>query len=195
MTQTRDEMFLEAFEFAYKAHLGARRKGTDIPYIVHPMDVASTLMKNGAGAELIAAGLLHDVVEDADISLDEIEERFGPRVRELVKGASEPEELRDIQDKQASWRSRKQHTVEFIAGAEVEMKMLSCADKLSNIRDMTNDLVREGEAFWDRFNAPKEEQAWYYRGLLEAFGQGDGITSLPMYFEFRDCVKRLFGDI
>ncbi len=188
-----DSIVKEAFEFAFDSHQGAHRKGSEIPYLCHPMDAASTLMKNGASQDAIAAGLLHDVVEDAGVTLDTIEERFGKRVMELVCGASEPEELRAAADEKATWKTRKQHTIEFITTAGREMKMVSLADKLSNIRDMMRDHLREGDAFWERFNAPKEEQAWYYNSMLQAFSSGESLEDLPMHGEFECCVARLFG--
>ena len=85
---------VRAFSFAFKAHQDTYRKASKTPYIVHPMDVASVLMKNGASEAVVVAGLLHDVVEDAGVGLLEIEERFGKDVARLVEGASEPEKYR-----------------------------------------------------------------------------------------------------
>jgi (p)ppGpp synthase/HD superfamily hydrolase len=191
---TLDTKIIEAFEFAFHAHQNKYRKGTEIPYICHPLDVASVLMKNNADSDLITAGLLHDVVEDAGVELSEIERKFGGAVTELVRGASEPPELRtaDLDSKQ-TWRARKQHTIDFSTNASREMKMLSCADKLSNIRDMLRDHQLEGDKFWERFNASKDEQSWYYRSMVTTFESGEEISDLPMYEEFKECVERLFG--
>ena len=75
---------VKAFEFAYTKHQAIKRKSSDVPYIVHPMSVAVNLMKNLASENLILAGLLHDVVEDAQVTFSEIEKKFGKEVRELV---------------------------------------------------------------------------------------------------------------
>ena len=155
-----NDRFVEAFEFAYAAHKGDCRKSSTIPYIVHPLDVASILMKNNAPENVVIAGLLHDVVEDTSICLSEIKDRFGDGVATLVNGASEPEELVNAGNgKIENWRERKDHTIEFIKGARHDMKLLTCADKLANIRDIIRDYDRLGEDLWDRFNAPKDLQA------------------------------------
>lgn len=188
---------LKAFEFAFRAHEGAHRKGTQIPYIVHPMDVASTLMKNDAPEDVVVAGLLHDVVEDAGVSLADIEKEFGAEVARLVYGASEPEELRRAttrEEKRRTWPERKSHTIEFITGADRHMKLLSCADKLSNISDMVRESADAGDGFWDKFNATRDQQAWYYRSMVDAFASGEGgIGDMAAFLEFKKRVEELFG--
>jgi (p)ppGpp synthase/HD superfamily hydrolase len=184
-----------AFVFACNAHRSETRKGTNIPYLVHPMDVASLLIKSGASEDVVVAGFLHDVVEDTDIPLSTIREKFGENVAKLVEGASEPEDLKKDPDKKGTWRMRKQHTIEFIAVASRQMRMISCADKVANLNDMLTDKLALGEGLWAKFNAPKEEQAWYYRSLLEAFGKGpDSIADLPMYALMKGSVGTLFGE-
>ena len=74
----------DAIIFAAKAHEGQRRKGTDIPYITHPFEVAQILMEAGCDETLIIAGLLHDTLEDTEVTAAEIEEQFGPEVLALV---------------------------------------------------------------------------------------------------------------
>ena len=85
----------DAIIFAAKAHEGQRRKGTDIPYITHPFEVAQILMEAGCDETLIIAGLLHDTLEDTEVTAAEIEEQFGPEVLALVDSDSE--------DKSLSW--------------------------------------------------------------------------------------------
>jgi len=185
---------ISAFEFAYDAHKGDYRKGTTIPYIVHPMDVASTLMKNHASEYVVIAGLLHDVVEDTKINLSEIEAKFGKEVATLVEGASEPEDLVNVDDKSENWLERKSHTIETIKNANREMKLLSCADKLANIRDIIND-ERQGESVWSIFNASKECVAWYYKSMVKTFASGDeNIIDMQAFNEFKKCVNEIFGD-
>ena len=105
---------VKAFSFAFETHKRKCRKGTQIPYIVHPMDVASVLMKNGASEELVIAGLLHDVVEDAGVEIQRVRNLFGERVADLVEGASEPAEFRtgtsDV-EKRETWKERKSRTI------------------------------------------------------------------------------------
>lgn len=187
---------VKAFIIAFNAHLGAFRKGTQIPYIVHPFDVASILFKNGASETVVVAGLLHDVVEDTEVELGVIKKMFGSEVTELVKDASEPKEMRTSPDnRKKTWSDRKRHTIDTITKAGFELKLLSCADKLSNIQDMINDYKRINEALWDRLSAPKEKQAWYYQSMVEALQTGsDNITNTPAFEQFQDCVKYLFSE-
>ena len=88
-----NNLIVKAFKFAYNAHKNTYRKSSTIPYIVHPLDVASTLMKNNAPEHVVIAGLLHDVIEYEDYTLSDIRHEFGDEVATLVDGASEPEEL------------------------------------------------------------------------------------------------------
>jgi (p)ppGpp synthase/HD superfamily hydrolase len=182
-----------AFELAFTLHDGSFRKGTSIPYIVHPMDVASNLIKSGASEDLVIAGLLHDIVEDEDYYLEVIEQQFGAEVRRLVDGASEPEDFRKEHNKKDTWRQRKAHTVDRIRDADRDLKLLSCCDKLSNIRDIIRDYRREGDTFWSKFNATKDEQRWYYTSMLGSFAHGDSIEDTIAYLEFSWAVKELFG--
>ena len=189
-----DDRIAKALEFSYKAHKGTYRKGTNIPYIVHPLDVASILMKNNAPEHVVIAGLLHDVVEDEDYTVSDIRNMFGEEVAELVHGASEPEELVNAEEgKKKNWPERKAHTVDFIRNANHDMKLLSCADKLANIRDIINDHERQGESFWNKFNATRDDQAWYYNSMIESIAFGDElITDMPAFKEFKKCVEGIF---
>ncbi|MDW7777167.1 MAG: HD domain-containing protein, partial [Methanosarcinales archaeon] len=130
----------EAFNFAYNAHKNTHRKSSTIPYIVHPLDVASTLMKNNAPEHVVIAGLLHDFVEDEDGTLSDIREAFGEKVATLADVASEPQELINADGgKSKTCPERKAHTIDFIKNAGRDMKLLSCADKLANLRDIIRD--------------------------------------------------------
>ena len=188
---------VKAFNFAFEAHKGKCRKGTKIPYIVHPMDVASVLMKNRASKELVIAGLLHDIVEDAGVEIQRVRNLFGERVADLVEGASEPAEFRtgtSNAEKRETWKTRKSHTIEKIKKADYDLKLLSCADKLSNLRDIVNDYNRFGERFWNRLNAPKSQQAWYYRSIVQALsGSPENIVNTQAYKQFKELVEVFFG--
>lgn len=187
----------QAFTYVYNAHANNFRKGTEIPYIVHPMDVASILMKNGASKMLTAAGLMHDLVEDTDVGLVEINNFYGSRIAELVKAVSELDESDQpypTDGKARSWKVRKEHSINTIKAAGWEVKLLSCADKLANIRDMISDRNNDAEYMWERYNADKDEQEWYYSSMLEAYCEGDdSIVNTQIYADCRKCVDELFG--
>jgi (p)ppGpp synthase/HD superfamily hydrolase len=134
----------QAIEFAAYAHRDQKRKGTDIPYISHPYAVGMILLKAGCSEEVVAAGILHDTLEDTDTTERDVLERFGPVVLEIVKGCSEP-------DKGASWEERKQHTLDELKQADLPIRLVACEDKLHNIRAIQRDLKAHGEEAWKRF--------------------------------------------
>ncbi len=154
-------MVEEAAVFASKAHEGVFRKGTDIPYITHPMETALIVSGFTQDEELIAAALLHDVVEDAGVTGDELRARFGERVAALVLQASE--------DKSKTWQERKSAALNRLQNASWELKVLALGDKLSNMRSTARDYLVMGDALWDRFNEKrKSKQGWYYWGIAQA---------------------------
>ena len=175
-----------ALEIAAKAHLKQLRKGTDIPYITHPVSVGFILTAAGCEEELVAAGLLHDTVEDASISLEFIKEKFGERVAEIVKGCSEP-------DKSMPWEERKQHTIEALKSFPDDVRTVTCADKLQNIRSILRDYQKHGDEIWKRFNKGKTFQKSYYTGLVESLGEKYGTKKIKFYDQFKNCVEEVFG--
>lgn len=190
MSQKQSKI-IQAFEYAFVHHIGTTRKGTQIPYITHPLDVASILMKNNASEEVIIAGLLHDVIEEENVELEELKKQFGEKIAQLVDFATEPAKLREG-DRKKNWKARKQHTLDHLASATQEEKLLSCADKLANIRDTIHDYNQFGEKLWERFNSTFEQQRWYYRSLCEVFLKGEGIGHYPAYQQLKECVEQLY---
>jgi (p)ppGpp synthase/HD superfamily hydrolase len=177
---------LKAIEFAFRAHSGQFRKGTGIPYVVHPLQVGAMLIKSGCDENLVAAGFLHDTVEDTEVQLDEIREQFGDLIADLVEAVSEP-------DKKAPWEARKGHTLQSLETANEEVLLLSLADKLNNIRSIYSDYQRDGDDLWARFNRTQEAQAWYYYGLDDVFARRlKGEIGKRMLQEFHDIVERVF---
>ena len=173
----------KALQIAAKAHVNQRRKGSDIPYIVHPVAVGMILMKAGYDETLIAAGILHDTVEDTDLTLVDIEHEFGTEIAEIVEGCSEP-------DKSLSWDERKLHTIEYLKRAPSDIRIVACADKLHNIRSISNDYQRIGNEIWSKFNAGKEKQKWYYTQIVESLRYQN---SFPLVEELEEAVHHLFN--
>lgn len=152
------------------------------------MEVMQILTEMNAGQELIIAGALHDTVEDADVSLDEIGRRFGPRVAELVASRTE--------DTDKSWSERKHKTLELLKTADRDTKLLMMADKLSNLRSMYADYEEIGERLWERFSASRESQAGYNRQFAEVLYelQFDADAG-PVYRETAALCRSLFGGL
>ena len=138
----------EAIIFATLKHQNQKRKGTEIPYIVHPMEVMQLLSAEDLPEEIIIAGILHDTLEDTDTKPKEIEQKFGKAVLDIV--------LTESEDKSKNWRERKQHTIDCLQKDSMATKLVCCADRLSNIKSMYADLQSIGEKLWQRFNAPKK---------------------------------------
>ncbi|HEY5576072.1 MAG TPA: HD domain-containing protein [Clostridiaceae bacterium] len=181
----------EAINFAVIAHLGAVRKGTNRPYILHPLEAAAIVSTMTDDKNLIAAAVLHDVVEDTEITIDDITENFGIDISGLV--AAESEEKREYRPPGDTWKERKLETVEHLRStASIEMKMITLGDKLSNIRAIHYDYQIHGDELWDRFNQnDKNEHGWYYKAILEATSD---LQYYPAWKEFRQLVMLMFGE-
>ena len=176
-----------AIEIAVNAHRNQIRKGTDIPYITHPFAVAILLASAGCSDEVIIAGILHDTVEDTSITLKVIQETFGDKIASIVKGCSEP-------DRSLPWEDRKEHTVEFLKTAPFEVKLVSCADKLHNIRTIAVEYAKIGDQVWERFKRGREKQEWYYRNLVNSLcNRADNQDYNSLSQQFRYEVENLFG--
>jgi len=163
----------EAIVFAARKHAGQMRKGTDVPYISHPMEVMQILITERVCSEdVIIAGILHDTLEDTNTNPKEILELFGENVLKIVAAESE--------DKSKPWKERKQTTIDHLAGASLEAKLVCCADKLSNLRSMASDIEAVGDKLWGRFNAGKSDIEWYYWEIAAALLE---LTGYKMYEE------------
>ena len=161
------ELVSRAILLATEAHDGMRRKKSECPYILHPLEAAVIVSSMSEDQELIAAAVLHDVVEDAGIPMDEIESRFGKRVRMLVE--CETEDKREDLPARDTWRIRKEESLQKLKEAnDPAVMMLWIGDKLANIRSIYRDWREEGDAMWQRFNQSDPKiQAWYYHTIAE----------------------------
>ena len=184
------ELVSEAIAFAVKAHDGMRRKKGDAPYILHPMEAAVIVGTMTDDQNLIAAAALHDVVEDAGITIDEIEQRFGKRVRELV--ASETEDKRADLPPESTWRIRKEESLAVLKNTDdIGVLMVWLGDKLANMRAIYRDFKVEGNAMWQRFNQKDANaQAWYYRSILK---YTERLSYTLAWKEYKTLVEKIFG--
>lgn len=176
----------EAKLFATKAHAGQLRKSTKEAYITHPIRVAERLEDSGFSKELVAAGFLHDVVEDTPVTIEEIKRIFGDKVAAFVSAHTE--------DKSKSWKERKQHTIDTVKIAHKNVKYLIVADKLDNLQDVETSLNKQGNAIWDHFNAGYRAQKWYNESIAHNMFDGLEESEIPAYFEtYLETVKRVFS--
>ena len=184
------ELVSEAVAFAVKAHDGMRRKKANSPYILHPMEAAVIVGAMTDDQHIIAAAALHDVVEDAGITIDEIGERFGPRVQALV--ASETEDKRADLPPAATWRIRKEESLQVLKNTDdIGVLMLWLGDKLANMRAIYRDFKVEGVAMWQRFNQKDvAQQAWYYRSIVELTRR---LSDQAPWLEYKTLTELVFG--
>ncbi|NBK93534.1 bifunctional (p)ppGpp synthetase/guanosine-3',5'-bis(diphosphate) 3'-pyrophosphohydrolase [bacterium 1XD21-13] len=180
-----------AIIFATKAHSGTTRKGTNVPYIVHPIEAAAIVSAMTDDEEVIAAAVLHDVLEDTEATEDDLLARFGRRITELVIG--ETEDKRRNFPAALTWKVRKEETIAFLkTKADRDAKMLALADKLSNLRAIHRDVCVIGDAVWERFNVKdKNMHAWMYRSIAEAL---QDLKDQPTWQEYALLVEKVFGD-
>ena len=170
-----------AIEFATLKHINQKRKGTDIPYIVHPMEVMQILTENDCSEDIIVAGILHDTLEDTDTELEEIKENFGEYVARLVASESE--------DKSKSWEERKQATINHLSFAPDDEAICCLADKLSNLRSIYYDYSRLGDKVWERFKRGKDKVKWYYTSIAEATKR---LSDRKIWQEYNKLLQKTF---
>ena len=180
----------EAIIFATNAHDGMRRRKAESPYILHPMEVGAIVGSMTNDQEIIAASILHDVVEDAGITMEEIGEKFGERIMKLV--ASETEDKREDLPPEDTWRIRKEETLEVLKNTNDDaVLMLWIGDKLSNIRTIYRDFQVEGLDVWKKFHqSDVSVQAWYYRSIMK---YTERLSNTLAWQEYKNIVEQLFG--
>jgi len=165
--------FRDALVWAAELHEDQRRKGGNIPYVAHLLAVAAIVLEHGGDEDEAIAALLHDALEDQlhKMSPGEIRARFGEKVEGIVEACTDgdPEEQRDRD--QVKWRRRKEKYIAEIPHKSAGAILVSMADKLHNARSILEDYRVMGDALWPRFTTGKDGTLWYYRALLEAYGE------------------------
>jgi len=143
-----------ALEFAAARHEGQRREADWAPFILHPLEVAQLLRGRGYRDEVVAAAVLHDIVEDTGVEAAELEERFGREVAKLVEVVSEP-------SPDGSYRERKARLREAVGSAGEDALVIYAADKVAKTRELRMLLAsgREG--------APNPDKIEHYRASLD----------------------------
>lgn len=177
-----------AIIFAVKAHAGTERRGKGFPYIVHPMEAVEIVATITPDQELLAAAALHDVVEDTEISADEIREEFGDRIANLVVAESDvfPEGVSE----EDSWRARKQAAIDRLAAAPRDAKIVALGDKLSNMRAIARDYAVKGDELWKIFHAPHpSDHEWHYRGLANSLRD---LRDTFAFKEFESLINQIW---
>ena len=182
-------LLCQATRLAAQAHDGAYRKGGRAPYLLHVMETAEIVGTMTEDEDVLAAAVLHDVLEDTSVTEEELRETVGGHVTELVLAVSENK--RREQPAEMTWRLRKQESVErLLKEPRLAVKMIALGDKLSNIRALQRDYGILGEQVWERFNnKSKAEQGWYYQAVTDAL---QDLNVYPVWHELANLVWEVF---
>jgi GTP pyrophosphokinase len=167
--------FEQALVYAHRLHATQTRKGSGTPYVSHLLAVASLVIEAGGDEETAIAALLHDGPEDQGglATLDEIRQRFGDRVADIVAACSD-----SFGEPKPPWAQRKHDYLAALPGAAPEVLLVSCADKLHNARAILRDYRTCGERLWTRFSGGRDGTLWYYRALVEHYRRAPSPPAL-----------------
>ena len=173
-----------AILFATKAHDGQRRKTDNVEMIFHPFTVGMILQREKMDDDTVIAGILHDVVEDTKYSIEDIKNIFGKNVSDKVEEVTE--------NKKLEWKERKEEAIKKIRTASLEGKMIECADKINNLETLYDLLKERGEAIWNNFNRPYQEQKWYYTEMYKAVIEN--VKYNHLFDRYKIILKKLFSE-
>lgn len=184
------KLTFEAYAYAAGAHARQTRKGTEVPYITHLMNVASTVLAHGGDEFETAAAFLHDTVEDqgGQARLGDVRERFGSRIAAIVEGCTDADTI-----PKPPWRPRKEAFIRHLETAEPSVLLVMAADKLDNLRSIMEDYRDVGEAIWSRFHAGREDQVWQFGALHDVLERGAVRFPEDKRPEFERLVRRIEG--
>lgn len=178
----------QALRVAARAHHTQQRKGGGVPYVTHVAGVALILARAGFCDErVLAAAILHDVVEDTDVTLERLAAGFPAGVTDLVAALSETK--LDSGGAKRDWEVRKQDHLEQVRGASVEARAITLADKLHNLETMLHDM-QAGRVRFENFGASPTRLLWYYEQMA-LIAAGDDAELRPLAAACRDAIERL----
>lgn len=182
----RDPVLAKAFRLAAYHHRGQERKG-GLPYIVHPTSVARMLKNAGCGQEIVAAALLHDVLEDTGCEVEEIEKVAGKKVAKIVC------EITD-KDKTAPWKLRKKNYLTGLQKASRSALCVSCADKADNTASLLEGYRSSGKDFFKSFSGKIRAKYLNYKNIHDVIKRRyPSCPVLPVFHTRLEEMKRLFS--
>ena len=156
-----------ALKIAAKAHQGQNRKGTDIPYISHPVAVGMIISQYTNDEATIVAGILHDILEDVNPAIyseADMRRDFGDEITDIVKDVSEP---KTAGQPKLPWKERKESYLKRLGNSYyIEAYIVAVADKIHNLTDILKDYDQFGDEIWHRFNTSEQDILWYYREVF-----------------------------
>ncbi len=183
----RSELVARALARASEAHAGQIRNGSGgLPYIEHPRMVAATLAERGYPEEILAAALLHDVVEDSDTTVEDLRAEFDAEIAELVATLSDDESIESYRDRKDEHRGR-------VAGVDGDALAIYAADKLANMTTLHAAIEAEGIKVADEYDVPLslKLEVWEADAAMLT-GAAPRLTLLdPLAI----AIRRLAGDL
>ncbi|NPA38274.1 MAG: HD domain-containing protein [Candidatus Nanohaloarchaeota archaeon] len=179
------ERLKEAILFALRSHSTQKRKTKDSHYFWHSFSVARLVEEFGGSEDAVIAAVLHDVVEDTSISLEEITQKFGEKVAGLVSELTS--------EKATDWKEKKQKTLEKFKIMSIEAKLIKLADKVDNLEDIKRDLLA-GRNPWQYFNAGRDMQRWYYGQFLSMAKEDPYFMNHPLTRLLEKAFREVFND-
>ena len=205
------ENFYAGFRKACEGHKRDIRKGSDIPYIGHLLGVASAVIEAGGTENQAIAAFLHDMVEDTDVSVAEIEVEFGKTVADIVDACTDAtKEQKDAEKKALKnasrevkdeyWWARKKKYIDGLTKKTMDdpSVLVALADKTYNAENTAADLrgknSKDRKKVWSKFNVGEKLQRKWYRGLLKAFKKNKTYDkfSQPLFNRFEAAVNEIF---
>lgn len=160
MTNEEMENIIEkAARVAVDAHWNQKRKGDGLPHIIHPVMVALKLVKHNFPDQVIAAALVHDVLEDTDYPEQKLKAELGDNVLAIVKAVTNDQSL--------PWEEKRKKYVESVRHGSVAAKAVAVADKIHNLDSLLIAYEEQGPGLWQRFNRGKEQKIWFENAMLK----------------------------
>jgi len=159
----------QAIRAAAVLHKNQVRKGEmPYPYITHLVSVAFILLDYTDDEDIVIAGLLHDTIEDTDYSLEELQEDFGGRVKDIVAAVSEP---RQKNGEKLHWADRKKAYLKQLKEGPKEALLVSAADKSHNLRTLVEAYHQDHKRFVREFGGSLTERLDQYQSLADLFNK------------------------
>ena len=177
----------QAITQAATSHDGHYRKGSTKPYVTHVVSVMLIASEYTDDEDILVACLLHDIMEDRPdtYSFDQMAADVGPRVVDLVQGVTKDSTLPD-------WRARSDAYLAHLRQAGPDVALISLSDKYHNLTSILADYEQLGDVLWERFNAGKPDQQWWYTMVLAA-AEPQLPAGHPLVARYREQLQKLQG--
>ncbi|HPO05693.1 MAG TPA: HD domain-containing protein [Candidatus Gracilibacteria bacterium] len=176
-----DCLIAKAIQIAEVAHEGQIRKGDGLPYIVHPLAVGQKLFAHHFSPEIVAAGMVHDVLEDTNYSVEDLRRSLGEQVFLIVNAVSVDDQIPD-------WKAKKLDYIEKVKNGPVGAKEVCVADKIHNLESLQKAYDEHGESIWSHFNQGKEQKFWFENEVLQMLKTE---MDHPLVKEYEDLLNKM----